>query len=77
MAVTITGIGPTVLRTLTFPDANAKVLTNAAAVLVSEGGTGAASLAAHGVVVGEGTSAVASLVPTRRRETAAVGRRVR
>lgn len=63
MAVTITGIGPTVLRTFTFPDASAKILTNAAQVLVSEGGTGAASLSAHGVIVGEGTSAVAVVGP--------------
>jgi len=47
--------GPTALRTYTFPDANATVLTNANAVTVSQGGTGTTSLT--GVVIGNGTSA--------------------
>jgi hypothetical protein len=58
MAVTVTATGPTVLRTFTLPDASAKILTNAAVVLTSEGGTGVATLNAHGVVLGNGASAV-------------------
>lgn len=59
MSVVITATGPTALRTFTFPDANATILTSAAAVTVPQGGTGLATLAAHGVVIGEGASAVA------------------
>jgi hypothetical protein len=58
MAVTITGTGPTLLRTFTFPDANAKILTNAAPVLTSEGGTGVTAIAPHGVVIGNGSGAL-------------------
>lgn len=49
--------GPTTaLRTFTFPNASATVLTTNAAVTVSQGGTGLATLTAHGVLLGEGTS---------------------
>lgn len=51
--------GPTADRSYAFPDASATVLTTNAAVTVAQGGTGVATLTAHGVVIGEGTSAVA------------------
>ncbi|MDQ3076934.1 MAG: hypothetical protein M3Q63_02700 [bacterium] len=47
--------GPTTLRTYTFPDVNATVLTTNTAVTVGQGGTGAATLT--GIVKGNGTSA--------------------
>ncbi len=47
--------GTTALRTFTFPDSDATVLTNAAAVTVSQGGTGTTTLT--GVVISSGTSA--------------------
>lgn len=54
--------GPTTaLRTFTFPNASATVLTTNAAVTVPQGGTGAVAFTAHGVVVGEGTSALSGL----------------
>lgn len=49
--------GPTTaLRTFTFPNASATVLTTNAAVTVAQGGTGLATLTANGVTIGEGTS---------------------
>lgn len=49
--------GPaTSLRTFTFPNASATVLTSNAAVTVAQGGTGLATLTANGVTIGEGTS---------------------
>lgn len=54
-----TAAGPTTARVYTFPDAACTVLTTNAAVTVAQGGTGVATLAAHGVVIGNGTSAVA------------------
>lgn len=50
--------GPTVARTYAFPDANSTVLTDNAAVTVPQGGSGVATLSAHGVVIGAGTSPV-------------------
>lgn len=47
-------------KTFTFPNASANVLTDNAAVTVAQGGTGTNTLAAHGFLVGEGTSAVAA-----------------
>jgi hypothetical protein len=52
--------GPTALRTFTLPDANATILTSNTAVTVPQGGTGVASATAHGVMLGEGTSAEAT-----------------
>jgi len=50
-------VGPTTsLKTFTFPNASATVLTTNAAVTVPQGGTGLATLTAHGVMLGEGTS---------------------
>ena len=51
--------GPaTALKTFTFPDASATVLTTNAAVTVAQGGIGVATLAANGVLYGNGTGVV-------------------
>lgn len=51
--------GPTTAeKTFTLPDASAAILTSNAAVTVAQGGTGAATLGAGGVLVGDGTNAV-------------------
>lgn len=47
--------GPTALRTFTLPDASATVLTSNTPVTVAQGGTGDATLTAHGVLIGNGT----------------------
>ena len=52
-------VGPTALRTFTFPDVNATVLTSNSAVTVAQGGTGAATLT--GILKGNGTSAVTAV----------------
>lgn len=51
--------GPTALRAFALPDANSTILTSNAAVTVGQGGTGVATLAAHGVVIGNGSGTVA------------------
>lgn len=57
--------GPTTIRTYTYPDSNATVLTSAAAVMVAQGGTGAATFPSGGFLFGNGTSALsASSSPT-------------
>lgn len=48
--------GTTALRTFTFPDADATILTSNTAVTVAQGGTGTTSLT--GVIIGNGTSAL-------------------
>lgn len=49
--------GPaTSLKTFTFPNASATVLTSNSAVTVPQGGSGAGSFTAHGVLLGEGTA---------------------
>lgn len=54
--------GPaTALRTFTFPNASATMLTTNAAVTVAQGGTGLGTLTAHGVLLGEGTSNAGSV----------------
>lgn len=54
--------GPaTSLKTFTYPNASATVLTTNAAVTVPQGGTGVATLPAHGVLLGEGTSNVSNV----------------
>lgn len=50
--------GPTAARTYTLPDASATILTSNAAVTVPQGGTGVATLAAHGNLIGNGTGTV-------------------
>jgi len=54
--------GPaTSLKTFTFPNASANVLTDNALVTVAQGGTGIGSLTNHGVLLGQGTSAVTAV----------------
>lgn len=54
--------GPaTALKTFTFPNASATVLTSNAAVTVPQGGTGVATLTAHGVLLGEGAGNVSAV----------------
>lgn len=51
--------GPTTTeKTFTLPNASAAILTDNALVTVPQGGTGVATLTAHGVVVGAGASAL-------------------
>jgi hypothetical protein len=45
-------------KIFTLPNANATILTSNAAVTVVQGGTGATTLTSHGVMIGNGTSAV-------------------
>lgn len=45
-------------KTFTLPNASAKVLTDNSDVTVAEGGTGASTLTANGILYGNGTSAV-------------------
>jgi len=52
----------TAIRTYTFPDANATVLTTNALVTVAQGGTGANTLT--GILIGNGTSAFTSVALT-------------
>ena len=54
----VTFAGPSVPRVLTLPDAATTLLSTNAAVTVPQGGTGVATLAAHGVVVGNAAGAV-------------------
>ncbi len=61
MSVKATGTGPTSLRTYTFPDANAVLLTDHDLVTVAQGGTGLATLTAHALYVGAGTSVPTAL----------------
>lgn len=44
-------------KTFTFPNASSNVLTDNTAVTVPQGGTGVVTATAHGVMLGEGTSA--------------------
>lgn len=54
--------GPTTaLRTFTFPNASATVLTDNALVTVTQGGSGANTLTNHGVLVGSGTSPISAI----------------
>jgi hypothetical protein len=54
--------GPaTSLKTFTFPNASATVLTSNTPVTVAQGGTGVATLTANSVLLGEGTSNVSSV----------------
>ena len=56
--------GPSVARTYTFPDATCTVLTSNTPVTVAQGGTGAATLTANAVLLGNGASAVQSVAPS-------------
>lgn len=54
--------GPaTSLKTFTFPNASASVLTTNAAVTVAQGGTGATTLTSNGLLLGAGTNAVTTV----------------
>ncbi len=59
----ITGPAAGSTRTMTIPDANAKILTNNAAVTVPEGGTGKTSLTLNNVLLGNGTGALQEVAP--------------
>jgi hypothetical protein len=58
----ITGPAST-LKTFTFPNASATVLTSNAAVTAAQGGTGLATLTANNLLVGAGTSNVTFIAP--------------
>lgn len=54
--------GPTTsLKTFTFPNASATVLTSNAAVTVAQGGTGLATLPVHGVLLGEAAANIGNV----------------
>lgn len=56
--------GPTTAeKTFTLPDATATILTSNAAVTVEQGGTGATTLTANNVLLGNGTSAIQAVAP--------------
>ena len=59
----ITGPSAGSTRTMSLPDANAKILTNNAAVTVPEGGTGKTSLTLNNVLLGNGTGALQEVAP--------------
>lgn len=61
MAFLIDGVGPTVVRTFTFPDANATMLTSAAAVTAAQGGTGQTSYAVGDLLYASGAAALSKL----------------
>jgi hypothetical protein len=61
MSLLITGTGPTVLRTFTFPDANAVILTDHDVVTPAQGGTGIASYAIGDLLYASGASALSKL----------------
>jgi hypothetical protein len=50
-------------RTLTLPDSSGTMLTTGDTIPVSQGGTGATSLTANNVLLGNGTSAVQTVAP--------------
>ena len=62
MAYTIDGVGPTAVRTFTFPDADATILTTNAAVTAAQGGTGTASYAVGDLLYASGATAISKLV---------------
>lgn len=62
-AATITPTTLTGNRTLTIPDASGTILQSGTAVTVAQGGTGATTLTANNVILGNGTSAVQFVAP--------------
>jgi hypothetical protein len=60
----LTFSGPTAARTYTLPDASVTLLSTNAAVTVPQGGTGATTLTANNVILGNGTSAVQFVAPS-------------
>lgn len=63
LKVTLTPTTLTASRTLTLPDNTGTVLTTGATVTVAQGGTGATTLTANNVLLGNGTSAVQVVAP--------------
>lgn len=61
MAVTITGTGPSALRSYLFPDANCTILTTNAAVTPAQGGTGIASYTGGDLLYASGAATLAKL----------------
>src|SRR5258706_13357307 len=61
MSILITATGPTALRTYTFPDSNATILTTASAVTPAQGGTGIASFTVGDLVYASGATTLAKL----------------
>lgn len=59
MAFVIDAIGPTVVRTYTFPDADATILTSANAVTAAQGGTGQTSYAVGDLLYATGSTTLA------------------
>ncbi len=59
----VNAAGMSALRTFTFPDADATVLTSNAPVTVAQGGTGLNSLTANNVVLGNGSSVPIFVAP--------------
>lgn len=62
-AATITPTTLSANRTLTIPDASGTILQSGTTVTVSQGGTGATTLTANNVILGNGTSAVQFVAP--------------
>ena len=62
-AATITPTTLSANRTLTIPDASGTILQSGTTVTVAQGGTGAATLTANNVILGNGTSAVQFVAP--------------
>jgi hypothetical protein len=62
-AVTITPTTLSTNRTLTIPDASGTILQSGTTVTVAQGGTGATTLTANNVILGNGTSAVQFVAP--------------
>ena len=62
-SVTLTAGAAATDTTLTLPNTSGTVLTSGAAITVAQGGTGATTLAANNVLLGNGTSAVQTVAP--------------
>jgi hypothetical protein len=62
-SVTLSSGSTATATTLTLPAVNGTVLTTAATITVAQGGTGAATLAANNVLLGNGTSALQTVAP--------------
>jgi hypothetical protein len=62
-SVTLTSGAAATDTTLTLPNATGTVLTSGTTVTVAQGGTGAATLAANNVLLGNGTSALQVVAP--------------
>jgi hypothetical protein len=63
-SVTLTAGAAAADTTLTLPNTSGTLLQSGTAVTVAQGGTGAATLTANAVLIGNGTSAVTAVSPT-------------